>query len=174
MLAAKMSEPAVKFAADRMLGRLAKWLRLLGFDTLYGPQLAGPALARAARPEGRVVLTRDQRMRRHAEGLVLLFIEGDHFREQLRQVLTIYRLDPWAQLLTRCSRCNLPIEPVAKERVAGRVPPYVWETQAAFSRCPSCRRIYWPATHDQRIRDELARLGMAQADQSRAATSRVT
>ncbi|MBI4516511.1 MAG: Mut7-C RNAse domain-containing protein [Deltaproteobacteria bacterium] len=154
-----MAESAVSFAADRMLGRLATWLRLLGFDTRYGPQWSGRALLRLARDEGRVVLTRDTRLQRVRQGPPLLFIESDHFRAQLRQVLSAYQLDPYTRLMTRCARCNEALQAVAKESVAQQVPPYVYATQAEFVRCPHCRRLYWPATHAAHVRVELAHLG---------------
>jgi len=154
-----MSEPAPRFAADKMLGRLATWLRLLGYDTLYGSHLSGRTLLRAARAEGRVVLTRDTRLRRAREAPPLLFIESDHFREQVRQVLTAYELDPYAHLMTLCARCNEPLQAVSKEALAGRVPPYVAATQDVFVQCRRCGRLYWHATHADHIRVEIERLG---------------
>ena len=147
------------FIADRMLGRLATWLRLVGIDTLYRPEWRGPALLRAARSEGRVLLTRDRRVCRFIEKPPLLFIESDHFRKQLRQVLEAYAIDPHAGLLTRCARCNERLHDVAIERLRARVPEYVQATQARFVQCPRCRRVYWAATHADRIREELERLG---------------
>jgi len=143
-----------------MLGRLATWLRLLGYDATYGPQLGGPALLRHARAEQRVVLTRDHRLARRRTPVTLHFIGADAFRAQLCDVVTTFRLDPGARLLTRCSRCNHPLEPAAAAAVADLVPPYVLRTQDRFVRCPSCRRVYWPATHDERIRAELRAMGL--------------
>jgi len=157
-------EASFRFAADRMLGRLAKWLRLVGVDTLYGSQWSGAALVRVARTEQRVVLTRDRRLRRVAEPPPMLFIDSDHFREQLRQVLSAYDIDPYARLLTRCARCNAPLQPLPKAAAASRVPAYVFATQPDFVGCPRCHRIYWPATHGERVRAELARIGYARAD----------
>jgi uncharacterized protein len=154
-----MAESSLRFAADRTLGRLAKWLRLIGIDTLYGPQWSGPALLRVARTEQRIVLTRDTRLRRVRERPPMLFIESDRFREQLRQVLDAFRIDPYAQLLTRCARCNAVVQSVPRDAVSSRVPAYVFATQEAYVRCPRCGRVYWPATHAARVRDELERLG---------------
>ncbi|HUI27273.1 MAG TPA: Mut7-C RNAse domain-containing protein [Candidatus Kryptonia bacterium] len=156
-------EGSLKFAADRMLGRLAKWLRLVGVDTLYGSQWSGPALVRVARTERRIVLTRDHRLRRVAESAPVLFIDSDHFREQLQQVLAAYAIDPFAQLLTRCARCNAPLQPLARTAAASRVPEYVFATQRDFVACPRCHRTYWPATHAERVRAELLRIGYAPA-----------
>ena len=146
------------FAVDRMLGRLAVWLRLLGYDATCGPHLAGRTLLRQARLERRIVVTRDRQLRREHNLPPLLFIESDHFRDQLRQVVAAYNLDPSAHIFTRCSRCNEPVVPIDKAQVSGQVPEYVIATQEHFVRCARCRRIYWPATHYTRVRDEVERL----------------
>ena len=148
----------LQFAADRMLGRLARWLRIIGQDVVQGRHLWGRGLVRAAAQERRVILTRDRRVwRRNPDRCI--FIRDDHFRGQLRQVVDACGLDPFAALLTRCVECNGLLRPVARERVEGAVPSYVFETQEAFSLCPGCRRVFWPATHRQRMMDELARMG---------------
>ncbi|MBI1815034.1 MAG: Mut7-C RNAse domain-containing protein [Deltaproteobacteria bacterium] len=158
--------PAVKFIADRMLGRLATWLRVLGIDTVYRPEWQDSALLRAAHAEGRVLLTRDRRVCRFSEKPPLLFIESDHFRAQLQQVLHTYAIDPYAGLLTRCVRCNLPLCGVAPDDVRSCVPEYVLATQTRFVRCPRCRRVYWGATHAAHIRAELQQLGFPPQAQS--------
>ena len=148
----------MKFAADKMLGGLAKWLRVIGQDVAYGPHLSGYGLIRAARREGRLILTRDRALATKNPPEYLL-IESDRFRDQLRQVVRACRLDPFQDAFTRCMECNTLLEPVAKESVEGRVPPYVFSTQEKFSLCPTCRRIYWPATHQQKMLAELKALG---------------
>lgn len=154
------TDHALRFAADKMLGRLAKWLRIIGQDVICGQHLSGHGLARTAARERRVILTRDRKVyRRNREQSI--FIRDDHFRAQLKQVVEECRLDPFGGLLTRCVECNSPLQPVAREQVAGTVPPYVYETQEVFSRCPGCRRVFWPATHQQLMVEELQRLGFA-------------
>lgn len=150
---------ATRFAVDKMLGRLATWLRIIGQDATYGPHLSGRTLMRHARSEGRTVLTRDHRLLREPAPPALLLIESDHFRDQLRQVVAICGLDPFAQLFTRCIRCNEPVAPVHRTDVEHGVPPYVFASQECFVCCPRCRRIYWPATHDARVRTELRAMG---------------
>ncbi len=147
-----------RFAVDKMLGRLATWLRLLGYDATYGSHLGGAALLRHARREGRIVLTRERRPRR-AIDLPVLFIVSDDFRAQVRQVLEALGLDPFARLFARCSRCNQPVVATPRSAVAGLVPPYVLATQEHFVRCPRCGRIYWPATHYAHVYAELRRMG---------------
>jgi uncharacterized protein with PIN domain len=142
-----------------MLGRLAVWLRLIGYDATCGPHLTGRTLIRHARRDGRTIVSRDRRLLRESNLPPLLFIGSDHFRDQLRQVVVTYHLDPLGHLFTRCVRCNEAVVPISKEQARPRVPDYVFATQEHFVRCPRCRRIYWPATHSERAREELRRIG---------------
>ncbi|MGH7873996.1 MAG: Mut7-C RNAse domain-containing protein [Candidatus Binatia bacterium] len=149
----------VTFAADRMLGRLAKWLRVLGFDVIYGPHLTGYGLIHAARAYGRIILTRDRRLKQKQPPPFLL-IASDHYRDQLRQVIEAFHLEISAQVFKRCLRCNSLLEPQSKQAVEAFVPPYVFSTQDSFFRCSRCRKVYWPATHHQRMVTELRELGL--------------
>lgn len=149
-----------RFLADRMVGKLARWMRLLGYDTAYLPQLSPQGVINEARRQGRIILTRDSRIVRRKDAPPMVFIEDDHFREQLYQVVKDLRLDPVAHLLTRCSECNAQLQPVAKDKLRDQVPEYVWRTQEEFRSCPDCRRVYWGATHKERMIGELRRLGL--------------
>lgn len=149
-----------RFLADRTVGRLAKWLRILGYDTAYLPQLAPQGLIREGRRQGRVLLSRDTRLLREKDVPPLLFIRADHFREQVKQVITECRLAPLESLFSRCSACNRVLEDVAKENIKNQVPEYVWQTQNVFHRCPECHRIYWGATHKAHVLEELQRMGI--------------
>ena len=146
-----------KFAADRMLGKLAKWLRVMGQDVIYGQHLSGYGLIRAARAEHRLILTRDRGLKRK-QPPDFLFIESDHYREQLRQVIKACGLMPFDNAFKRCLECNLMLEPRSKASVEKIVPPYVFSTQENYSWCPKCHRIYWPATHHERMIEELKSL----------------
>src|SRR5215813_9229850 len=105
-----------------MLARLARWLRLLGADTLFDPSLDGASMLRIARSEGRVMLTRDKRLRTAADAML---IESNDFRAQLRQILARYPLDIATATFTRCSRCNAMLDRVDREILRRRVPPFV-------------------------------------------------
>jgi len=148
-------EAVPKFAADRMLARLARWLRLLGADVIWDAQSDGAAMLRRARAEHRPLLTRDKRLRTAPD---VLYLESDDFRAQLRAVLARYPFDVARHAFTRCSRCNQELRRVAREAVGDRVPPYVYATQTSFALCDRCGRIYWEATHPQRARGEIHRL----------------
>lgn len=132
---------------EPMLGRLARWLRLMGYDA---PLRQGDW----PRPlPGEVVLTR----RGKAASLAgYLFIEHDSLEGQLRQVVEALGLElrPRA-LFTRCLSCNQPVAPVNAQEVEGLVPEYVLHTAGSFTRCPSCGKIYWPGSHGQRALERL-------------------
>ena len=154
---------APRFLADRMLGRLVKWLRILGHDTAYLPQLSPQGLIREGRQQGRIILTRDNRVLRQKDAPQIIFIHHDLFRDQLKQVITACHLDPFAQLFTRCGECNEPLAAVEKGEVRDQVPEYVWQTQSEFHRCLGCHRLYWGATHKEHVMAELRHLGLAEA-----------
>lgn len=154
-----MAANDLKFAADRMLGRLVKWLRIIGQDVIYGPHLTGYGLIRAARAENRLILTRDRRLRQK-QPPDFLFIESDHYRDQLRQVVRECGLKLGKNLFTRCVECNTLLQPRPKETLESVVPPYVFASQQTFFSCTSCHRVYWPATHHEKMLDELRNLGL--------------
>jgi uncharacterized protein with PIN domain len=163
MTADSLPDPAVptpRFLADRMLGKLARWLRILGYDTAYLPQLSPEGILREGRRQKRLILTRDTRLLRRKDAPPFIFVQSDYFREQLCQVVDTLHLDPLRALFTRCAECNWILEEVAKAAVHERVPEYVWQTQSEFRRCPECHRLYWGATHRDHVLEELRRLGM--------------
>jgi len=144
----------IKFAADRMLGRLVKWLRVLGCDVIYGPHLTGFGLIRAARADQRVILTRDRRLKQKQPPPFIMIESNDH-REQVQQVIRECALKPGERLFSRCLLCNTILQARAKETVKKLVPPYVYSSQEHFSWCPVCQRVYWPATHQQKMLEAL-------------------
>ena len=150
-----------RFAVDRMLGRLARWLRILGHDVAYGSHLAGRTLVDCARREGRTLITRDTRLVRRRDLPPHVFVTSDHFREQLA-----VRLGE-AGVLGRCLDCNAILAGLPREQVQGRVPAFVWETAEQFLTCPRCHRVYWPATHREHVLRELAALGLSDAEAPR-------
>ncbi len=155
-----------RFVADSMLGRLAKRLRAFGFDVLYDPFLDDHDVIARARERGAIALTKDHCFPEPPDVRVVL-IESDHVSEQLNQVVREIPLDLRdAQPLTRCTVCNEPLVPAARNDVWERVPPFVYLTNETYARCPGCGRVYWEGTHAPRIRAELARLSRS-ADETR-------
>ena len=145
----------MKFLADEMLGKLAKWLRIMGCDVVYKNKVSASEIIDCCRKEGRILLTRDTRLLAGNKDIASLLISSDHFREQIKQVLKDFAIDPRPRALSRCLRCNQILVAEDKQAAKDLVPPYVFQTQEEFWRCPSCQRLYWPGTHHQRMLDEL-------------------
>jgi uncharacterized protein with PIN domain len=139
-----------------MLGTLAKWLRILGYDTLYDPDIDDHQLVRLARAEARVILTRDRELARR-RGVRVLLIASERLDDQIQQVLADLDLEP-DRSFSRCPVCNEPLAAMDLETARSQVPAYVARTQRTFRSCPVCRRVYWRGTHWQRINEQLARL----------------
>ena len=146
----------IRFLADSMLGTLAKWLRILGYDTTYYTQLGDNQLVRLARAERRILLTRDAGLHRR-KGFRCLFIQSESLEEQLAQVLQAFDLHA-DNLFSRCPVCNTVLEDVPKHEAWGQVPPFVFQTQEKFSLCPECNRFYWHGTHWQRMLQRVEKL----------------
>ena len=144
-----------KFAADRTLMRLARWLRLMGADVICEALPSAAEMLTIAREQGRPLLTRDKRLRTAAD---VLYLESHRFRDQLREVIATYPFDPLRFAFTRCSRCNAMLHEVARDAMLLRVPPFVFASHEAFAVCDRCGRVYWDATHLERARRELAAL----------------
>jgi uncharacterized protein with PIN domain len=137
-----------RLAVDRMLMRLARWLRLLGADVITDASLSGAELLRIARADNRILVTRDKRLRTAPD---VSFVESNVIRGQLHETVRHFGLDPRAITLTRCSRCNTVLTTIARELVSRRVPPYVFASHERFAECSGCGRIYWPETHPARM-----------------------
>ncbi len=145
-----------RLVADAMLGRLARWLRILGCDVLYDPRWSDNELARLARAEGRILLTRDVALARRL-GRQALFIVDEHVDEQLEQVAADLGLEAEAAF-SRCPVCNEALEEVPRSWAWGYVPPYTFCTQREFRLCPNCNRFYWRGTHWEHMRRIVAGL----------------
>jgi uncharacterized protein with PIN domain len=136
------------FIADKTLGKLAKWLRILGYDTIYwrSDDLAG--LLGRALEEGRNLITKDTKLYQGKGSVRALLIREDNPFLQLQEVVRHFRLLLNKEMLfSRCLTCNAPLEDVAPEEVKEEVPDYIYHTQQEFSRCPSCRKVYWAGSH---------------------------
>lgn len=138
-----------RFVAESTLGKLAKWLRMAGFDTIYDPHIPdGDRLIVCGKLQNRVVLTRTERIFRCLPPTMGLYIQSDlwvHQGRQVMQELGIRRQD--LKPLTRCISCNQCLREMAREKARERVPDYVWQLHARFRTCNKCGRIFWPGTH---------------------------
>ena len=154
------AEPQPRFLVDRMVGKLVKWLRILGYDTVYMPEVSPISVKREAHRQGRILLTRRTCFLNQKDVPPFVFLRADRFREQLKQVCTDLQLKVSSSLLRRCSACNRELETVDRAQVQARVPAYVWQTQSIFFHCRQCQRVYWGATHRDRIVEELRHMGI--------------
>lgn len=150
------SEPP-RVLADAMLGKLARWLRVLGYDARY-LQGEDAYIASQARAEGRVLLTRDHELSRR-RGLDTILIASQSLPEQIAQVVAVLGL-PSDAAAPRCMACNAPLYRITVEEARPHVPRYTAKTHDVFHRCPKCGKIYWRGTHwadmERRIREALA------------------
>ena len=150
------SQNDLKFLVDRTAGKLARWLRVLGFDVEYAATSDLPAIARLARQSGRKVITRNRSLT-HRLGADSILLGSEHLREQLRQVVDhvgAERCEP----LSRCNICNARLAGVEKRFVEGRVPEYVYLNHDRFSVCPVCGRYYWHGTHWHKMIGEIEKI----------------
>lgn len=146
------------FFADEMLGKLARWLRMNGHDVLYLRRIADDDLLKTAFKEKRVILTRDTRLIKRLRPQEYLFISHDYLEDQIQEFYGNFP-QVWEKRapLSRCVECNTPLQSVKKETIKGKVWPYVYQNQKNFTQCPGCEKVYWKATHVQRIEDRLKR-----------------
>lgn len=154
---------APRFLCDEMLGKLARTLRLLGYDVAYAKGAPNDTeVARMAREAGRLLLTRDVELSHRVSASFLVTALDP--QEQVREVVMGLRLAPDPRLVfTRCSVCNGVLAPATPEEVAADVPEGVRERQTRFWRCPDCHRVYWPGTHVARMEERWG-LGMPPDD----------
>jgi hypothetical protein len=139
-----------------MLGKLARWLRILGYDTLFDPAVDDGQAVSICLAEERVLLTRDRALLKRKKKPQALFVESTDPKRQILQVLRDLKLDiEPAHFFRRCLVCNTETSPAGRDEVKMAVPPYVIATQEQFSRCPGCGRIYWKATHQKKMMSKL-------------------
>jgi len=150
-----------RFVVDINVGRLAKWLRAMGYDTLFPREGGDNELVRIALRQGRVLVTRDagiaQRRAARLGQMRVVQIVDDDLRSQLRQLVRDLNLNLDSGF-SRCVRCNQLLHPIAKQQLTERLPAYVWQTHCQFMECPECLRLYWRGTHWSNMMSELGRV----------------
>lgn len=146
----------IRFIADRNLGTLVKWLRILGYDTLYERGSTNLNFLQKAAGEGRVGLTRMRRLACRPHPVRLVVIKTDRAPDQLGEVLNALSIIPdQKKRMTLCLRCNAALEEISKDKVEDLVPAYVSRKYKQFRKCPLCGKIYWPGTHRERVEERL-------------------
>lgn len=146
----------MRFLCDDNLGKLAKYLRMLGFDTFFKVDIEDSELLGVMLKEKRIVLTRDHKLVKRIERDRYVLIETDSPEQQLKQVIEQLNLRiDHGSLFSICLECNAVCEDVSKEEIKDEVFPYIIKTKDVFRRCPSCRRIYWQGSHYKDMVEKL-------------------
>lgn len=144
-----------RFVADRMLGKLVKWLRVFGYDVLYLRQCTDEEIEGRLK-EGRIFLTRDRRAEPWQQLGKVFVVQANEPRKQLHEViqgLHLAILD--AEPFSRCLNCNCLLDTVRREEVRAEVPEYIYQTQRQFHRCFDCGKVYWRGSHSEKMRQQL-------------------
>jgi uncharacterized protein with PIN domain len=146
------------FAADRALGKLVKWLRILGYDTIYESDFSSQWFFEHLE-EDRILITRTEKILKKFPDHKLVFIKSNDLEEQLKQIIkeTGIRLKE-IRPFSRCLHCNRLLVDIDKNDVYNQVPSYIWETHDKFHMCRQCERIYWPGSHAERSMQRVERL----------------
>jgi uncharacterized protein with PIN domain len=146
----------MRFIADRMLGRLARWLRILGIDTHYANDIDRATLIRIAKDEGRTILTRSRKFNELKHIPPYYLVQSGELDGQIAELILHFKgLNAAGKPFSRCIECNEKLEVAAKEDVKGLVPPAAFHSHQEFKRCRSCGRTYWAGTHVDRMRERL-------------------
>jgi len=148
----------VKFVVDGMLGKLARWLRMLGQDVVYSTSLVDAELEETAKNEKRALLTRDFELYRHAvsRGIDAFYVDGQTEAERLAQIARRFDVSLTPNMsLSRCPKCNSKIQPVSKEKISLKVMLNTLNNYDAYWECPNCGKVYWEGAHWTKIRAVL-------------------
>jgi len=143
-----------------MLGKLARWLRMLGHNVKYSSSLSDEQLLKIAKNEHRTLLTRDLELYQQAvaHGVQALYVEGGDEAEKLAKLAERYGFPLEINLEnSRCPKCNAGIKPIAKTLVKGKIPETTYKYYDKFWECQKCGQIYWQGAHWKKINDTLAR-----------------
>ncbi len=150
-----------RFIVDHNVGKLARWLRMMGYDALFFSGSDDSGMIATAVAENRVLLTRDTRIMERrlitSGRLQAVLIGSDKPEQQMGQVLKALGLEHQFRPFTLCLECNQPLVERSKQRVKERVPPYVFKTQDQYMECPLCHRIYWRGSHWQAMTGRLSK-----------------
>ena len=148
----------MKFAADGMLGKLTRWLRILGYDVKYSNRIDDDELIALSIKEKRILLTRDLQLYRQAtaKGIETFYLEGETSEEKLAQLAKRYSMNLQIDMKkSRCPKCNTKVKPISKKQAAHQVEPNTLINYSEFWKCPKCGKIYWQGAHWKGIRKTL-------------------
>lgn len=147
-----------KFILDVHLGKLARYLRLFGFDSEYDEDLKDNVIISRSVSEKRIILTRDKMLLKNRRVTHGYFVRATSPAKQAEEVVRKFDLASQMKIFTRCMECNVPVEDVAKEQVAGNLPERTRLYFDKFWICPRCKRIYWEGSHYDRMKEFVRQL----------------
>jgi len=140
-----------------MLGTLAKWLRIMGYDTAYAKKGNDNEIIKLAEKEERILLTRDRELASRYKNS--LFIDSTELKNQIKKVIRSLNISTDEKnYLSRCTLCNTSVKKISRDEVKEKVPPHVYETHEDFWICPSCKHIYWIGTHWENMKQFIEKL----------------
>ena len=148
----------IAFILDIHLGKLARWLRLLGFDCRYRNDFGDDQIVELALEEQRIILTRDRGLLKRSRVSHGYLVGSGPLKEQLKEVIIRYHLQEDFRPLTRCPLCNTPLHDVDKELIRHQLQPNTQRYYTKFRRCPSCDKLYWQGSHYEKIARQLQEL----------------
>ncbi len=140
-----------KFVADVHLGKLTRYLRMMGFDILYKNDFDDDEIVNLSLTEKRTILTRDRGILKRSEVTHGYWIRSTKVKEQVIEVIKRFDLKKLIKEFTRCIECNTILESICKNEIINELPPKVSQSQKSFSICPSCKKLYWKGTHHQKM-----------------------
>lgn len=144
-----------KFLVDSMLGKLGKWMRMVGMDAAPRQEKRFSTFLREGRESGRIILTKDRKFKNIYSPPAFYFVNANSIEEQFVEIIREFNIDANRDFLTRCLLCNCEIEKVERSDVEGLVPDYVYDNYLKFTRCPRCSKIYWEGTHVANLRKRI-------------------
>ena len=140
-----------KFIADVHLGRLTRYLRMIGFDVLYENNFEDDEIVKISLEEKRAILTKDRGILKRSEVSHGYWVRSSKVKEQVVEIVKRFDLKKLIKEFTRCIECNTMLKSISKQEIIGELPPKVSKSQTEFSRCTSCKKLYWKGTHHQRM-----------------------
>jgi hypothetical protein len=152
---------SLKFIVDHNVAKLARWLRMMGYDAIVFDQSDDWQMIRTALAENRTIITKDTSVIKRrvitSGKLRALLVSSDDPEEQIHQVINTFQLDR-SKSLSLCLECNVPLVAIIREEIKDRIPPYVYQTKSQFFQCPVCHRVYWQGTHWEAMTKTLSKL----------------
>ena len=149
-----------RFVVDHNVAKLARWLRMMGYDAVIFDQPDDWQMVRIALAENRIIITKDTGVMKRriitSGKLRALLVTSDDPEVQIQQVVEAFGIDS-RRAFALCIECNVPLVAITREEVKDRVPPYVFKMQSEFVECPVCHRVYWKGTHWQAMRETIHR-----------------